>query len=189
VPEPPSELIVGRSEDELFEAAHEVGREWLRLAQGASDLTVLEGIRGREDRATLEAFLVRNRALINFVCGTRTGKRRNRDIQPMDFLDRDWWPDDEDIDRRLRGRLKQIDRSIGRIGWSRVNDDSPDPWPCALLAWETTWGLTQFVQVLVSEQRPVASAFAEGQRQAYAALPAYEAPSITGDGPFAPKRR
>jgi hypothetical protein len=178
---------VGRSEDELFEAAAEVGREWLKLAQNASDLTVINSIRGREDRATLESFLLRNRALIHFLCGNRKGKRKDRDIQPSDFLDRDWWPEDEAIDRRLRGRLVQIDRWLANIGWNRVIDGSPEPWPCAFLAWETSWALTQFVQVLVAEQRPVAAAFAEAQRHAFAALPAYEAPPLT-DLPCAPKR-
>ena len=186
--ETPSELLVGRSDDELFEAAHEIGREWLRLAQGASDLTVIQSIRGREDRATLESFLVRNRALINFVCGGRTGKRKDRDIQPRDFLDRDWWPDDADIDGRLRGRLVQIDRWLTNIGWTRVIDRSPEPWPISFHAWDTTWALNQFVQVLVAEQRPVAAAFAEAQRHAFAALPAYEAAPLT-DQPEAPSRR
>jgi hypothetical protein len=186
--ESPRDLAVGRSEDELFEAAHEVGREWFRLAQGASDLSVFPGARSREDQATLEAFLVRNRALIHFVCGGRTGKRNPRDIQPRDFLDRDWWPDDEEIDRRLRGRLKAIDLSLAHIGWARVTDDTTVLWPCRFLAWETSWALTQFVQVLVAERRSVAPAFAEAQRQAYAALPAYEAPPMT-DHTYAPRRR
>jgi hypothetical protein len=178
---------VGRSDDELFDAAAEVGREWLKLAQGASDLTVINSIRGREDRATLEAFLIRNRALINFVCGNRSGKRKGRDIQPRDFLDRDWWPEDADADRRLRGRLSQIDRWLSSVGWNRVIDAAPDPWPCAYLAWDTSWALTQFVQVLVAEQRPVAVAFAEAQRHAFAALPAYEAPPHL-DQPLGPRR-
>jgi hypothetical protein len=179
---------VGRSEDERFEAAHEVGRAWFKLAQAASDLTVVPGPRSREDQATLEAFLVRDRALIHFLCGGRKGKRREDDIQPSDFLDRDWWPDDEEIDRRLRGRLVQIDRTLARIGWTRVTDGTPVSWPVTVLAWETTWGLTQFVQVLLAERRSVAPVFAEAQRQAYAALPAFEPPPLT-ELPYAPKRR
>ena len=179
---------MGHTEDELFEAAHVVGREWFRLAQGAIDLSVVRGARTREDQATLEAFLVRNRALILFVCGGRTGKRNDRDIQPRDFLDRDWWPDDEEIDRRLRGRLKLIDFALAHIGWDRVKDATTLCWPSSSLAWETSWALTQFVQVLVAEHRPVAPVFAEAQRQAYAALPAYEAaPSM--EHPLAPRRR
>ena len=34
---------MGRSEDELFEAAHAVGREWFKLAQAATDLSVIPG--------------------------------------------------------------------------------------------------------------------------------------------------
>ncbi len=179
---------MGRSQDELFEAAHEVGREWFKLAQGAIDLSVIPGARSREDQATLEAFLIRNRALIHFVCGSRTGKRKDRDIQPRDFLDRDWWPDDEDIDRRLRGRLKLIDHSLARIGWERITEGSPNAWPCGYLAWETSWAMTQFVQVLLAEGRSVAPAFAEAQRQVYSVLPAYEAPPTVMEHPYAPRR-
>ena len=179
---------MGRTDDELFEAAHEVGREWYKLAQGATELSVLPGRRTRTDEATLEAFLIRDRALIHFVCGGRTGKRNDRDIQPRDFLDRDWWPDDEEIDRRLRGRLKVIDFAVSRIGWDRVTDQTSGLWPTSALAWETSWALTEFVQALVAENRPVASTFAEAQRQAYAALPPYEPPAMT-DHPYAPRRR
>jgi hypothetical protein len=178
---------MGRSEDELFEAAHAVGREWFKLAQAATDLSVIPGARNREDEATLEAFLVRDRALIHFVCGSYKGKRNDRDIQPRDFLGRDWWPDDEEIDRRLRGRLKLIDTSLSDIGWDRITDGALAHWPCTFLAWETTWAMTQFVQVLVAEQRSVATAFAEAQRQAYAVLPPFEPPPITGHA-YAPTR-
>jgi hypothetical protein len=181
-------LAVGRSEDERFEAAHEVGREWFLLAQGAADLSVAPNLRSRADQATLEAFLVRNRALIRFACGGRTGGRKDRDIQPRDFLDRDWWPSDEQADRRLRGRLATIDRAFVRIGWDRVTHDTPTTWPCAYLAWETSWALTELVQVLLAERRSVATAFAEAQRQAYAALPPYEPPPLV-EPEYAPRRR
>jgi hypothetical protein len=180
---------VGRSEDQLFEAAHEVGREWFKLAQGASDLTVVPGVRSREDQATLEAFLLRDAALIHFACGNRKGKRNDRDIQPSDFLGRDWWPDDEEIDRRLRGRIKQIDAALGHVGWNRITGEAPSHWPISFLAWETSWALTRFVQVLIAEQRSVAAVFAEAQRHAYAALPAYEAPSVSEEHPRGPRRR
>jgi hypothetical protein len=88
----------------------------------------------------------------------------------------------------LRGRLKVLDFAVSRIGWDRVTDQTSGLWSTSALAWETSWALTEFVQVLVAENRPVAPTFAEAQRQAYAALPPYEPPPSTVH-PYAPRRR
>jgi hypothetical protein len=167
---------VGNAHERTIEAAHEVAREWFKLARGAADLTVFADVRGRSERAVLDALLLRNRALIGFLCGGRKGGRRPGDIRPSDFLDRPWRLDD-DADRRLRGRLARIDGTLARIGWDRIDDDPPPAWHPTALAWETTWGMTQFVQVVLAEDRPTGPVFAGAQREVYALLPPYEAPT------------
>lgn len=133
-----------RSTDELEEAARHVTVEWSEVAKMAS---LLPG-----NRAALEATLLHARCLIHFCCGGYDGKRDRRDIVSKDFLGVDWWPRDEDFDRKPRGRLRFIDHGLQHLSWQRVLNKEPLIVPVVLVAHEVHWGMHLFVEELRAKQ-------------------------------------
>lgn len=95
----------------------------------------------------VDGFLTCDRTLILFLCG-QDGKRDRRDIRPKDFLGKDWWPDDEEMDQRLRGKLVVMARNTAHLSWDRVLNWDPVLWPYNLLAWETSWSMGRFMRQL-----------------------------------------
>ncbi len=120
-------------------------REWTKLAELAvalRDTSTAPGVRA----GLVDGFLTCDRTLILFLCGGQDGKRDRRDITPKDSLGKDWWPDDEEMDQRLRGRLAVMARNKAHLSWERVLNKDPVLWPYNLLAWETSWSMGRFVR-------------------------------------------
>ena len=139
------------SELQLEEAAEHVKGEWILLADMAS-LLPSSGDRPPPDTAALEATLVHARCLINFCCGGYRGNRHAHDIQPSDFLQREWWPRDESFDRLLRGRLKFINEEMQHLSWERVLNKEPLAVPMGFLAHQVHWAMHLFVEELAANE-------------------------------------
>jgi hypothetical protein len=139
---------------ELEQAASHVAYEWTSLAGMAVELAKIQGARTLIQNALLEAFLVHDRCLINFLCGGYTGARDPKDLQPKDLLGREWWPPDEEFDRRLRGRLPVINQNLAHLSWQRVRSEEPVSWQALFIAHETSWGMGLFVDEVVSSGGP-----------------------------------
>ena len=60
--------------ENLLRGVGHVQYEWTQMAGCAARLELAGGIRTPEENATLEAFLVHARCLINFVCGNYKGE-------------------------------------------------------------------------------------------------------------------
>lgn len=162
-----SQIVTTRTADELKQAAEHVKGEWVLLAESAAMLPA-EGSGGPIERAAMEAMLVHARCLIHFCCGGYGGKRDRRDIVPEDFMGVDWWPHDEQFDRRLRGRIQFIDWNLQRTdAWpseprrqaasvtpSAASCRSPAAKRCAeeLRAKASAWVATFEVQELLVEE-------------------------------------
>jgi len=159
-------LMAGtRSVAETTEAAVEVTREWTNLAELAvalRDTSTTPGVRA----GLADGYLVCDRALILFLCGGQDGKHDRRDITPKDFLGEDWWPDDEEMDQRLRGRLAVMARQKAHLSWGRVLNKNGVLWPYSLLAWETSWSMARFVRQLERASAIAAPVFQEAEQQA-----------------------
>ncbi len=110
------------SDKQIEEAVSHVQGEWMLLADMASLLP-----QGRDrtlaEVAALEATFVHARCLVNFCSGGYAGNRNPADIQPANFLGVDWWPRDEQFDRKLRGRLRLVNQPCstcrGSVCWTR----------------------------------------------------------------------
>jgi hypothetical protein len=122
--------------DRLSAGASHLAYEWLSVAENAGLLEPVTGARTPGQNAYLEAGLVHYRNLVTFCCGDYKGWWLHKDdMKPSDFLGRDWWPIDEEFDRRLRGRLPGINQNLQHLSWKRLNDDVMS-WPFGLLAHE-----------------------------------------------------
>lgn len=174
----------------LEAAAHHVTYEWLTLAQLARLLVDLEGgDRTLAHNAAVEAFMLHDRCLINFLCGNYKGGRMDgRDIAPSDFLGFEWVLEDEEMDRRLRGRLPGINTCLAHLTWDRVEGGAPFSWPPLFLAWETTWAMRQFVTAVRESGGKCLFQFEAAAAQVAQQLPPFRDEYQTTP-PYAPPRR
>ena len=131
----------------LDAAAQEVVREWRRFAESVS-FALNEDIPISLHGVLRDSILTLDRSLILFLCGGEGGNRDKRDIQPSHFLGHDWFPPDDEMDQRLRGRLRVISKNRAHLTWHRVENSDAIVWPLALLAWETSWSFAQFILAL-----------------------------------------
>lgn len=136
---------------DLLSGVGHVQYEWTQMAGCAARLEQVQTIRSPEDNATLEALLLHARCLINFLCGNHRGVWQADDMKPADFLRRPWVLPDDEMDRRLRGRLPIINRSLAHLSWKRVTNRAGVIWPTSLVAHEIHWSMHQFVRVLRTE--------------------------------------
>lgn len=143
-----------RCERDIEVAAALLGSEWLRLAQMAARLAEIQGVRTADENALMDAFMVLDRVLINFLCGGTKGGRDKRDIQPQDFLGINWRPTN---DRRLRGRLEVIGTYLSHLSWYRLTRSDPIMWATSTLAQETSAGMSEFVDEMLQRDAPGAS--------------------------------
>jgi hypothetical protein len=173
-----------RNPDELLWAAAELADEWRVIAEVASRLSQVEGSRTSAESADLDAGLLHYRAVVNFCCGDYCGRRHHDDITPEDLIGRDWWPDDEEFDRRLRGRLGGINKALAHLSWKRR--DLSIIWPFGLLAHEADYALRLFVAE-VPDDEPVLAVLRDAAAYAKDVLPAREQWTTTTVEP-APKR-
>lgn len=132
-----------RTAAELESAATHVAYEWQTVVAMAAQLAEVIGSRTALETAVLEAGLVHYRCVVNFCCGNFRGKWQPDDIQPSDFLGRPWWPQDEEFDRRLRGRLPTINVHLAHLAWDRL--DRSVLWPFGLLAHEADYAMRLFL--------------------------------------------
>lgn len=95
--------------------------------------------------------MVHYRALGQFLCGTTDGNRHPADIQPADFLGRDWTLPDAEMNATIRIRMPRINTDIAHLSWSRALDRPPLIWPIGLLVHEICWGMGEFVSALRAE--------------------------------------
>ncbi|MGH9151835.1 MAG: hypothetical protein ACRD03_05465 [Acidimicrobiales bacterium] len=98
--------------------------------------------------ATLEALLVHARCLINFLCGNYKGEWLPSDMRPADFVRTAWVLPDDEMDRRLRGRLPVINESLAHLSWKRVTNTQGVIWPTGLVAHEVHWSMHKFVDAV-----------------------------------------
>jgi hypothetical protein len=134
--------------DDLLRGVEHVQYEWTQMAGCAARLELVDGIRTPDENATLEALLLHARCLINFLCGNYRGGWMREDMKPADFLRAPWVLPDDEMDRRLRGRLTVINQSLAHLSWRRVSDAQGVMWPTGLLAHEVHWAMHQFVEAL-----------------------------------------
>jgi hypothetical protein len=144
--------VVSNMQDEqrLLTAAGYIAEEWRGIAQTAARLAHVHGARSSVQSADLDAGLLHYRCVVNFCCGNFKGRWDSADIKPADFLGRKWWPVDEELDRRLRGRLPGINRALGHLSWDRL--DLSIMWPFALLAYEADYVLRLFLAEAESDE-------------------------------------
>lgn len=134
--------------DDLLGGIGHVQYEWTQMAGCAARLELVDGIRTPEENATLEALLVHVRCLVNFLCGNYEGKWSRKDMKPADFVRTAWVLPDAEMDRRLRGRLTVINKSLAHLSWERVTNRAGVIWPTGLLAHEVHWSMHQFVDAV-----------------------------------------
>lgn len=159
------------SHRDLDVAASHVVYEWVSLAEMTAELAKVTGQRALIENALLEAVLLHNRCLINFVCGNLKGGHAKNDIQPADFLRRDWWPEDEQFDRQLRGRLPMLNKHLAHLSWERVTDSTPVLWSVILVSHQTHWGMKLFTAEAVRTGSTQASIFEASRDRVELALP------------------
>lgn len=99
-----------RSAEQTTETATEVTREWTNLAELAvalRDTSTAPGVRA----GLVDGFLTCDRTLILFLCAAKTASATGVTSRPRTSWGKDWWPDDEEMDQRLRGRLAVMARN------------------------------------------------------------------------------
>lgn len=136
------------------------------MAGAAARLALVDGIRTPEDNASLEALLVHVRCLINFLCGNYKGEWTVLDMKPADFIRSPWVLPDEEMDRRLRGRLTIINRTVAHLSWRRVTERGGVMWPTGLVTHEVHWSLRQFVNAVTSASASSASRWSAAETEA-----------------------
>lgn len=145
--------------------------EWGRFVE-AVQYALGEDAPGPLHHVLRDSILTLNRSLILFLCGGESGKRDKRDIQPADFLGHDWYPTDDEMDQRLRGRLRVISKNRAHLTWHRAQDSSAVIWPLALVVWETSWTFGLFIAALRDVGSPALPIFEEAEQAIRMALPA-----------------
>ena len=177
-----------RSSD-LHHGVSHVQYEWTQMASCAARLEQVDRVRTPEENTTLEALLLHGRCLINFVCGDYRGRWRATDMKPADFLRTSWILPDEEMDRRLRGRLPVINRSLTHLSWERITDPEGVMWPTGLVAHEVHWTLHQFVMEVDRTDRGLSDLWRAAAAEADRWMPPRRTDwaELRGFGP-APKR-
>ncbi len=132
-----------KTRDRLAEGAQDVASEWRAVVKIASSLESVRGPRSFDQSALLDAGMLHYRCIVNFCCGNFKGKWMSNDLKPQDFLGRPWWPEDNEFDRRLRGRLATINKALVHLSWQRL--DLYTMWPFDLLAHEADHALRRFL--------------------------------------------
>lgn len=169
MPKPPKPPV---TDDQLLEAATQVCYEWDLLVDLAVRLDEVIGARTSADNNAMEALLVHYRCMVNFLCGGYTGGWHSWDIQPADFVGRVWFPSDEELDRRLRGRLLTINAELQHLSWERILQTDPVMWSTVLLAHEVTYTMGLFHDALELEAPgPVCDLFGASHQRAIEVLP------------------
>lgn len=166
-------IVITPTPEELQEAAHHVAGEWVLLAENAARLPA-NRVRTQIETSALEAMLVHARCLIHFCCGGYKGRRNRRDIVPENFLGADWWPRDEDFDRKLRGRLRFIDEELQHLSWQRVLNKAPLMVSMTLLAAEVHWAMHLFVEELRAKGSPWLATFEIQEHLVREMLPSHQ---------------
>lgn len=169
-----------RNPTDLQLAADEVAADWLSLVTAVA-IALDPATAAPVNRALKDAILGLDRSLIFFLCGGEDGRRDNRDIQPADFLGRDWYPADDEMDQRLRGRLRLISKLRAHLTWHRATDLDVVIWPLTLLAHETSWTMSQFIDAFRSLGSPVLSTFDTAEQQVRSLLPNVEIGASTSE--------
>lgn len=155
---------------DLQAAANRVTSEWRAMAK-ASAMVTDHDLDADVQRALHGTVLTLNRALIQFICGGEGGNRDPRDIQPRDFLHRDWHPDDDEMDQRLRGRLSVISKTSSHLSWRAATDQRAMLWPIGLITRETSWAMYQFISEVKTAGSPAVPTFEAAQSDVRALLP------------------
>lgn len=161
-------------------AADEVAADWVSLVTAVA-IALDPSTAGPVNRALKDAILSLDRSLIFFLCGGEDGRRDNRDIQPADFLGQDWYPADDEMDQRLRGRLRLISKLRAHLTWHRATSKDAVIWPLTLLARETSWTMSQFIVALRSQGSPALSTFEAAEQQVRLLLPTGEIGGSTSE--------
>lgn len=156
---------------DLHRGVSHVEYEWTQMAGCAARLAPVDRVRTPEENATLEALLLHGRCLINFLCGNYKGRWQPDDMKPADFLRASWTLPDEEMDRRLRGRLPIINRTLTHLSWRRVTDPDAVMWPTGLVAHEIHWSLNQFVFAVESANSSSASLWRAAANEAKRWMP------------------
>ncbi len=181
-------MTPNRSSADLEAAAFQVTREWTTLAEQAALLEKVTGHREPQEQAILESCFLHLRCLINFLSGNYQGVRSGKDIQPIDFLGREWWLDDDELDCRLRGRLAVINKELAHLSWERINNDVAIMWPMSLLVHEVCYGMKGFVNELCDGGGSCLVQFEAACQQVDAVLPPL-GQVVAALPPLAPSRR
>lgn len=169
-----------RDYEDQQSAAHEVTSEWVSLVTSVA-LALDPETSPPVNRALKDAILSLDRSLILFLCGGERGSRDDRDIQPADFLGRDWYPTDDEMDQRLRGRLGVISKLRAHLTWHRATSNDAVIWPLGLLAWETSWTMGEFIAELRTEGTPALAIFELAEAQVRSHLPDDEFRAATSE--------
>lgn len=152
--------------DDLLAGVDHIQYEWTQLAGCAAQLDRVDGIRTPAENAFLESLLVHGRCLMNFLCGNYHGKWMAEDMKPSDFVREPWVLPDHEMDRRLRGRLTVINKSLANLSWQRVHDQRCVMWPTGLLAHEVHWSMHQLVAATAVANAPTAQRLAAAAAEA-----------------------
>lgn len=134
--------------DQLLSGVAHVQYEWTQLAGCAVRLDQVDGVRTAQENATLESLLLHARCLINFLCGNYNGEWSAHDMKPADFVRAPWVLADEEMDRRLRGRLAVINPTLAHVSWRRVTEPRGVIWPTGLVAHEIHCSMHKFVEAV-----------------------------------------
>ena len=117
------------------------------------------------------------------------GTRDASDIQPADFLGEDWWPRDEDFDRKLRGRLRFINQELQHLSWQRVLNKDPLLVSVTLLAHEVHRAMDLFVDELNTKRSDWFPPFDLQRQYVTKLLPRLDRPAETAPHLAPPRRK
>lgn len=134
--------------DDLLGGIGHIQYEWTQMAGCAARLELVDGIRTPEENATLGG-TPRSRPLPRqlpvrqlrgevVAKGHEAGGLRSHRVGAPDA----------EMDRRLRGRLTVINKSLAHLSWERVTKRAGVIWPTGLLAHEVHWSMHQFVDAV-----------------------------------------
>jgi hypothetical protein len=165
---------------DLQAGARELAEEWSRFVAAVA-LTLSPETSEKARRALADTNLTLYRSLALFLCGSERGRRDRRDITPRDFLGSDWWPSDEELDQRLRGRLDKISKLKSHLTWHRVDDTAMVLWPWALLAWEISFALNDFIRALNAVASPFAELLERTRDELLPDMPPKDFPAATNE--------
>jgi len=165
---------------DLQPGARELAEEWSRFVSAVA-LTLNPETSDRAKRAMADTNLALYRSLALFLCGGERGGRDKRDIRPNDFLGFDWWPTDDELDQRLRGRLGKISKLRSHLTWHRVDETAMVLWPYALLVWEISFAMEDFIRALRASNSPFAELLERTRDELRPEMPPWDFPAATNE--------